>query len=70
MSIFNALARFKKIVNQAFSVFYDRLIWVFDLILAPVQNVIGIKRMPYFFVLPNLLIFGIFILFLAEKIVR
>ena len=63
MSIFNALARIKKVANQAFTVFYDRLIWVFDLILAPVQNVIGIKRMPYFFVLPNLLIFGIFILF-------
>jgi len=35
---------------------------VFDYLLVPLQNVIGYKRMAYFFVLPNMLIFGIFIL--------
>lgn len=35
----------------------------FDLILAPIQKLIGIKGVPYMFVLPNLLIFGIFILY-------
>jgi alpha-1,4-digalacturonate transport system permease protein len=34
-----------------------------DLILAPLQKRIGIDRMGYVFVLPNLLVFGIFILF-------
>ncbi len=34
-----------------------------DLIMSPLQKVIGHRRMPYLFVLPNLLIFGIFILF-------
>ena len=34
-----------------------------DLALVRVQSVIGVRRMAYFFVLPNLLIFGIFILF-------
>lgn len=34
-----------------------------DLVLEPLQRLIGVKRMPYFFVLPNLLIFGVFILF-------
>lgn len=33
-----------------------------DYVLAPLQRLIGYKRMAYFFVLPNLLIFGIFIL--------
>lgn len=34
-----------------------------DLIIGGFQKLVGIKGMPYFFVLPNLLIFGIFILF-------
>jgi len=33
-----------------------------DLIVLPVQNLIGAQRMAYFFILPNLLIFGVFIL--------
>jgi len=33
-----------------------------DYVLAPLQKLIGYKRMAYFFVLPNMLIFGIFIL--------
>jgi alpha-1,4-digalacturonate transport system permease protein len=35
----------------------------FDLVLDPLQHLIGSKNMPYFFVLPNLLIFGLFVLF-------
>jgi len=35
----------------------------FDLIFSPIQKILGVKGMPYLFVLPNLLIFGIFILF-------
>ncbi len=34
-----------------------------DLVLLPLQNLIGPRRMAYFFVLPNMLVFGIFILF-------
>ncbi len=40
-------------------------VWIMsllDYILTPLQKLIGYKRMAYFFVLPNLLIFGIFIL--------
>jgi alpha-1,4-digalacturonate transport system permease protein len=33
-----------------------------DVVLIPLQRRIGIQRMAYFFVLPNLLIFGVFIL--------
>src|SRR5512136_2168692 len=41
------------------------LLWIMsllDYVLAPLQKLIGYKHMAYFFVLPNLLIFGIFIL--------
>ena len=34
-----------------------------DMVLEPLQRRFGTQRMAYFFVLPNLLIFGIFILF-------
>jgi alpha-1,4-digalacturonate transport system permease protein len=39
------------------------LIGVSDIVLEPLQRRFGVQRMAYFFVLPNLLIFGIFILF-------
>lgn len=39
------------------------IINVLDLIFGSIQKVIGIKGIPYMFVLPNLLIFGIFILY-------
>ncbi len=39
------------------------LVTVVDGILKPIQRRVGIDKMGYFFVLPNLLIFGIFVLF-------
>lgn len=39
------------------------VISLLDLFFAALQQKLGVKRMPYIFVLPNLLIFGIFILF-------
>ena len=39
------------------------LVSAVDRILAPIQRRVGIDRMGYFFVLPNLIIFGIFVLF-------
>ena len=47
-------------MTNAVSAFF---IWLFDLIFGTLQKWIGLNRMPYVFVLPNLLIFGIFILF-------
>lgn len=38
------------------------LLGLADVIVLPVQNRIGTQRMAYFFILPNLLIFGVFIL--------
>ena len=42
---------------------YNILVSILDLIFGTFQRWFGIKGMPYLFVLPNLLIFGIFILF-------
>lgn len=39
------------------------IVSVTDLLFGTLQKLIGVKGMPYFFVLPNLLIFGIFILY-------
>jgi len=40
----------------------EGLFSLFDLVLVPLQRLIGPRRMGFFFVLPNLIIFGIFIL--------
>jgi len=42
---------------------YALVMSALDFVFEPIQRVIGAKRMPYVFVLPNLLIFGIFVLF-------
>ncbi len=39
------------------------IVTVIDNILTPIQRRVGTDKMGYFFVLPNLLIFGIFVLF-------
>ena len=49
--------------GQLFYNVYAVIMNAFDLVLTPLQRLIGSKNMPYFFVLPNLLIFGIFVLF-------
>ncbi len=57
------MVRFKKSIGQFFGSFYDGFVSLLDLIFGTIQKIIGVKGMPYIFVLPNLLIFGIFILF-------
>jgi alpha-1,4-digalacturonate transport system permease protein len=47
------------VVNQLL----NGIVSLLDLIFATLQNKVGYRKMPYVFVLPNLLIFGIFILF-------
>ncbi len=42
---------------------YAAVMAALDFVFNPIQRLIGAKRMPYVFVLPNLLIFGIFVLF-------
>lgn len=49
-------------VTRLFSSIFNFFLDLFDRIIVPLQRAIGVQRMGYFFVLPNLLIFGIFIL--------
>ena len=53
----------KNVFGQISDAFTNFLISGFDIIFGIIQRLIGFSRMPYVFVLPNLLIFGIFILF-------
>jgi alpha-1,4-digalacturonate transport system permease protein len=50
-------------IGQAVSTIVEICLWPIEILFDTLQQVIGIRRMPYLFVLPNLLIFGIFILF-------
>jgi len=59
----NGLDRAKKAVTGSFNWIYDLITSLLDLIFGTLQRLIGVRGMPYAFVLPNLLIFGIFILF-------
>lgn len=49
-------------IGRAFYVVYAAIMSALDYMFEPIQRVIGAKNMPYVFVLPNLLIFGIFVL--------
>ena len=51
------------LIGQASSAVVNLALWPFELLFGLLQRVIGVRGMPYLFVLPNLLIFGIFILF-------
>lgn len=50
-------------VSRLSGAVYDVAVQVFDAVFSPFQALLGPRGMPYLFVLPNLLIFGIFILF-------
>lgn len=53
----------RAILSRAVTALYSLLMNAIGALLEPLQRVIGVRRMPYVFLLPNLLIFGIFILF-------
>jgi alpha-1,4-digalacturonate transport system permease protein len=62
-SVVNSEGKFKR--PERILVFYN--IWgilmaPLELLLLPVQQKLGVRRMAYFFILPNMLIFGVFIL--------
>ncbi|MBN1657927.1 MAG: sugar ABC transporter permease [Anaerolineae bacterium] len=49
-------------IDTLWNSFFSGLMGLGDLIFIPIQRLLGFKNMGYIFVLPNLLIFGIFIL--------
>jgi len=60
---FSPLIALLNSVQSLFGAFISMLIDILDVAMAALQQRIGIKGMAYFFVLPNLFIFGFFILF-------
>ena len=63
MSVQPGIRRVRDTINGAFNQLYDLIISLVDLLFGLIQRILGVRGMPYIFVLPNLLIFGIFILF-------
>jgi alpha-1,4-digalacturonate transport system permease protein len=50
-------------LGSALYALYASVMTALEFFFNPLQRLVGAKRMPYVFVLPNLLIFGIFVLF-------
>jgi alpha-1,4-digalacturonate transport system permease protein len=55
--------RIKEFIGNISNALSNFFVSATDLLFGTLQKIIGVKGMPYFFVLPNLLIFGIFILY-------
>ncbi|MFN7209864.1 MAG: sugar ABC transporter permease, partial [Aggregatilineales bacterium] len=51
-----------RILRQVISAPVIGALYLLDVIIGSLERLIGHKRMPYFFVLPNMLIFMIFVL--------
>ncbi|MBL8160391.1 MAG: sugar ABC transporter permease [Anaerolineae bacterium] len=51
-----------RLVGQFFEAVYQVFVNIIDFLMHPLQNRLGVRGMAYVFVLPNLLIFGVFIL--------
>jgi len=57
-----SMKRIPQMGGKGLGKLYEGVINLVDLVMHPLQNWLGVKGMAYVFVLPNLLIFGIFIL--------
>lgn len=52
-----------KWVRRGISRAVEAIMNTLELVFAPIQRLVGVEHMGYFFVLPNLLVFGVFVLF-------
>ena len=50
--------QFIKIISNLFALIMNAI----DLLMRPLQKIIGVRRMPYIFLLPNLIFFGLFVI--------
>jgi len=57
------IKKVENLLRGLFNPLYELFVSFIDMIFGSIQRLIGVRGMPYVFVLPNLLIFGIFILF-------
>src|SRR5690606_11357187 len=51
------------LIGRGATALYAGAMSLLGVVLEPLQRVVGVRRMPWVFLLPNLLIFGLFILF-------
>ncbi|NTV35955.1 MAG: sugar ABC transporter permease, partial [Anaerolineaceae bacterium] len=58
----SSLKTLRNSFDRLLTTIYDGIVSGIDFIFSNIQRLIGVKGMPYVFVMPNLLIFGIFIL--------
>ena len=63
MSVQTGIQHARNSIYRVLNPIYDLFVSFLDLVFGTAQRIIGVRGMPYVFVLPNLLIFGIFILF-------
>ena len=63
MTVYTSGKSIRNLYDRVSTAILNFFVWLFDLIFGNIQRVVGLKGMPYVFVLPNLLVFGIFILF-------
>jgi len=63
MSSQSGFKQFSNSMSRYLNRSFELAVSILDLIFSPIQRLIGSRNMAYVFVLPNLLIFGIFILF-------
>ena len=54
--------KFKNFFLSILNVPFTLLMNAIDLIMWPIQKIIGVRRMPYIFLLPNLIFFGLFVI--------
>lgn len=59
----NVFRRASALAGEAIQRIYSVTMNVLGLVMEPAQKLLGVRRMAYLFVLPNLLVFGLFILF-------
>ena len=62
----NPYQTIKNTINSVFSMIGNMIVNILDNFFTPLQKRVGVKGMAYIFVLPNMLVFSIFVLFISK----
>ena len=58
----NIRINIKNFIIRLFNIPFAFLMHAIDIIMWPIQKIIGVRNMPYIFLLPNLIFFGLFVI--------
>ena len=58
----NIRIKIKNFFIRVFNIPFAFLMHAIDIIMWPIQKIIGVRNMPYIFLLPNLIFFGLFVI--------